>query len=59
MQSSELVVRGIEGENDFSGKRYIWLRDPVTAFVRGWIVEDLEGGNLLVQCEDGSVGKFL
>lgn len=47
-------VRGIEGENDFSGKRYVWLRDPKTAFVRGWVVEELQGGRFLVQCDDGT-----
>ena len=47
-------VRGIEGENDFSGKRYVWLQDPQQAFVKGWVVEELEGDQLLVQCEDGS-----
>lgn len=25
------------------------------AFIRGWIVEELEGGQILVQCDDGSV----
>ena len=51
------VVKGIEGENDFSGKRYVWLKDPTAAFVRGWVVE--EGGNrMLVQCDDGSVGAL-
>ena len=49
------AVDGIEGENDFSGKRYVWLRDPKTAFVKGWIVEELEGDQILVQCDDGSV----
>lgn len=49
------VVRGIEGENDFSGKRYVWLRDPQTAFVKGWVVDDVPGGRILVQCDDGSV----
>jgi myosin protein heavy chain len=49
------VVRGIEGENDFSGKRYVWLKDPQTAFVKGWVVEELEGNRILVQCDDGSV----
>ena len=48
-------IRGIEGENDFSGKRYVWLRDPQAAFMRGWVVEELRGGRLLVQCDDGSV----
>lgn len=50
-------VRGIEGENDFSGKRYVWLRDPKNAFVRGWVVEELDGDRLLVQCDDGSVSR--
>ena len=48
-------IRGIEGENDFSGKRYLWLRDPQSAFVRGWVVEELGGDRLLVQCDNGSV----
>lgn len=44
----------VEGENDFSGKRYVWLRDPTIAFVRGWVVEDLPQGRLLVQCDNGT-----
>ena len=48
-------MRGIEGENDFSGKRYVWLKDPQTAFVKGWIVEELGNNQVLVQCDDGSV----
>lgn len=50
------VVKGIEGENDFSGKRYVWVKDPVVAFVKGWVVETLTHNQILVQCEDGSVG---
>jgi myosin protein heavy chain len=49
------TVKGIEGENDFSGKKYVWLKDPQTAFVKGWVVEELGGNRLLVQCDDGSV----
>lgn len=49
------IVKGIEGENDFSGRKYVWLRDPQTAFVKGWVVEELDGNRLLVQCGDGSV----
>lgn len=49
------MVKGIEGENDFSGKRYVWLKDPKQAFVKGWVVEELGGNRLLVQCDDGSV----
>lgn len=45
---------GIEGENDFSGKRYVWLGDPETAFIRGWVAADLENGNFMVHCDDGS-----
>lgn len=48
-------VNGIEGENDFSGKRYVWLRDTHSAFVKGFVVEECEGDQLLVQCDDGSV----
>ena len=48
-------VKGFEGENDFSGQRYVWLRDPDVAFVKGAVVEDLAGGQVRVQCEDGSV----
>ncbi|KAL9596273.1 MAG: hypothetical protein Q9219_005903 [cf. Caloplaca sp. 3 TL-2023] len=46
--------QGIDGENDFSGKRYVWLRDPHMAFVKGWVVEEYADGRLLVQCDDGS-----
>lgn len=55
MNRSHDTVKGIEGENDFSGKRYVWLKDPQTAFVRGWIVEELDGNQILVQCDDGTV----
>lgn len=54
-QSAGEGYGGIEGENDFSGKRYVWLRDPNVAFVKGWVVEELGGSRLLVQCDDGSV----
>ena len=58
IQESPVKVQGIEGENDFSGKRYVWLRDDKTAFVRGWVVEELDGGRLLVQCDDGTVSEI-
>lgn len=48
-------VGGIEGENDFSGKRYVWVKDPETAFVRGWVSEELPNGHIRLQCDDGSV----
>ncbi|KAL5596575.1 hypothetical protein BROUX41_006800 [Berkeleyomyces rouxiae] len=60
IQSEELkrteseTVDKIEGENDFSGKRYVWLRDATKAFVKGWVVEELEANRILVQCEDGT-----
>lgn len=55
IQNGLETVRGIEGENDFSGKRYVWLKDPNVAFVKGWIVEELPDNRLIVQCDDGSV----
>ncbi|KAF6818298.1 Myosin type-2 heavy chain 1 [Colletotrichum sojae] len=54
MRRGSDAVRGIEGENDFSGKRYVWLKDPQVAFVRGWVVEELGGNKILVQCDDGT-----
>ncbi len=55
LQRSSDGVGGIEGENDFSGKRYVWLRDQQLAFVRGWVVEELDDSRLLVQCDNGTV----
>lgn len=52
-------IRGFEGDNDFSGNKYVWLRDPQKAFVRGLVLEELEGGRLLVQSEDGEVRTAL
>ncbi len=48
-------IRGIEGENDFSGKRYVWVKDGTSAFVKGWVMSELEGSSLVVQCDDGTV----
>jgi myosin protein heavy chain len=50
-------VKGIEGENDFSGKRYVWLKDAQQAFVKGWVVEELGRNRILVQC-DGAVSSL-
>lgn len=47
-------ISSIEGENDFSGKRYVWVKDLEKAFVRGWIIDDLPNDHVLVQFEDGS-----
>ncbi|KAJ5759946.1 hypothetical protein N7520_007102 [Penicillium odoratum] len=46
-------IRGLEGDNDFSGNKYVWLRDPQKAFVRGLVLEELDGNRLLVQSDDG------
>ncbi|RMD43504.1 hypothetical protein DV735_g1665, partial [Chaetothyriales sp. CBS 134920] len=54
LRKNEDRVSAIEGENDFSGKRYVWVKDPEKAFVRGWIVQDLPGNGVLVQFENGS-----
>jgi myosin protein heavy chain len=55
MQNGLVAVRGIEGENDFSGKHYVWLKDPNTAFVKAWVVQELSNGRLLVECDGGEV----
>lgn len=51
-------VRGIEGENDFSGKRYVWIRDDEKAFMKGWVSEELPGSMLRVKCDDSSVSSI-
>ena len=48
-------IRGLEGDNDFSGNKYVWLRDPEKAFIRGLVLEEGENGRLLVQSDDGEV----
>jgi len=55
LQGKKDQIDRIEGENDFSGKRYVWLKDPEKTFIQGWVVQELGGGKLLVQCDDGSV----
>jgi len=54
MKKSEERISAIEGENDFSGKRYVWVKDPEKAFVRGWITEELPGGNVIIQFDSGA-----
>ena len=53
-RGSEDRISAIEGENDFSGKRYVWVKDPEKAFVRGWIIEELSQQRIVVQFEGGS-----
>ena len=48
-------IRGQEGDNDFSGNKYVWLKDPEKAFIRGLVVEEQNDGALLVQSDDGDV----
>ncbi|KAK7890347.1 class II myosin [Exophiala xenobiotica] len=54
MRKSEDRISAIEGENDFSGKKYVWVKDPEKAFVRGWITEDLPDNRVVVQFDNGS-----
>ncbi|KAL2432443.1 Myosin type-2 heavy chain 1 [Exophiala dermatitidis] len=54
LRRSEDKISAIEGENDFSGKRYVWVKDPEKAFVRGWIIQDLPDDMVLVQFESGA-----
>ena len=42
------------GGGDFSGKRYVWIKDPTVAFTKAEVIEDDEGV-LTVRCEDGMV----
>lgn len=58
LRKSEERVSSIEGENDFSGKRYVWVKDVDKAFVKGWIVEDISQEKVLVQFESGSQAEY-
>ncbi|KAK6360451.1 hypothetical protein TWF730_006593 [Orbilia blumenaviensis] len=50
--SPKITSHGLEG-TDFSGKRWVWVKDPEQAFVKGY-VESEEDNVLLVICDDGS-----
>lgn len=53
--SAASLGAGIAGEgSDFSGRRWVWVRDPEKAFVKGEVVLD-EDGTLTVRCDDGAV----
>lgn len=58
LQQEDERVSRIEGENDFSGRKYVWLQDSTSAFVKGWVIEEVAGGRSAVQCDDGTV-RFL
>jgi len=46
---------GIAGESsDFSGRRWVWVKDLEKAFVKSEVLDD-QDGMLTVRCEDGSV----
>lgn len=63
IKSDELLRRedkisSIEGENDFSGKRYVWVKDVEKAFVKGWVVEELGQDKVMVQFESGHQEEY-
>lgn len=45
----------LDGEGDFSGKRYVWVIDQDKTFVRGEIVQMLDDGKVVVMCDDDTV----
>ena len=47
-------MRGIEGENDLTGKRYVWVQDPESAFIRGEVIEEMADGTLRIMFDNGS-----
>lgn len=50
-ESSDLPLGG----GDFSGKRYVWVKDPTIAFTKAEVVGNSDDGMLIVRCEDGMV----
>ena len=41
---------------EFSGKRWVWLKDDRLAFVKGWVTED-NGDTLQVRCDNEGVDR--
>ncbi|EPS37839.1 hypothetical protein H072_8478 [Dactylellina haptotyla CBS 200.50] len=50
--SPKVTSHGLEG-TDFSGKRWVWVKDPERAFIKGWVDKE-EDNTLVVICDDGS-----
>ena len=55
LDGAEERIRGIEGENDMTGKKYVWLKDAEKAFVKGEVIEELQNGTLRIQCDGGRI----
>lgn len=36
----------------------MWLKDPEEAFVKGWVIAELEDNKILVQTDNGTVSCF-
>ena len=43
---------------EFSGKRWVWLKDDQQAFVKGWVTEE-NGSTLHVRCDSESVDRIV
>src|ERR1700686_839737 len=43
---------------EFSGKRWVWLKDDKLAFVKGWVTDD-NGSTLKVRCDNESVERIV
>ena len=43
---------------EFSGKRWVWLKDDQQAFVKGWVTEE-NGSTLHVRCDNESVDRIV
>lgn len=41
---------------EFSGKRWVWVKDDQHAFVKGWVTEE-NGSTLQVRCDNESVDR--
>lgn len=41
---------------EFSGKRWVWLKDDHHAFVKGWVTQE-NGSTLQVRCDNESVDR--
>ncbi|KAK9467953.1 P-loop containing nucleoside triphosphate hydrolase protein [Lipomyces arxii] len=54
-ENSQVGAAAVDGaQSEFSGKQWVWLTDPKTAFTKGFVTEEDTDGMLRVRCTDDS-----
>jgi myosin heavy chain 9/10/11/14 len=56
VEKDTLAADSARDLSEFSGKRWVWVKDDQLAFVKGWVIEDT-GSTLQVRCDNESVDR--